>query len=92
MMPTPNFSRISSTDPASAIVSTIARMSYSRSRFSGTVCRRRRWSGASHAAMAPWKYPRYFFATTTAAFSSFTRMSTTPFGTWKDIGPTSSGV
>jgi len=32
-----------------------ARMSYSRSRFSGTACRRRRWSGASQVDTVPWK-------------------------------------
>ena len=31
-------------------------------------------------------------ATCTASFSSLTRISTTPLGTWKDIGPISSGV
>ena len=36
MIPMPNFSRISRTEPVSAMVSMIARMSYSRSRFSGT--------------------------------------------------------
>ena len=43
-------------------------------------------------AIAPWKYERYFFTVSTASTSSLTRMSTTPFGTWNDIGPTSSGV
>ena len=55
MMPMPNFARSSRTEPLSAMVSMIARMSYSRSRFSGTACRRRRWSGASHADTVPWK-------------------------------------
>ena len=55
MIPMPNFARSSSTEPVSAMVSMIARMSYSRSRFSGTACRRRRWSGASQADTVPWK-------------------------------------
>ena len=34
----------------------------------------------------------YLRAICTASASSLTRMSTTPLGTWNDMGPTSSGV
>ena len=90
--PIPNFGRISSTEPTSASRWTISCMSYSRSRFSGITWRSGRWSWASHSGTVPWKYDRYLFVTSTASSSSLTRMSTTPFGTWNDIGPTSSGV
>ena len=90
--PTPNWRRISSTESTSAMVSMTSRMSYRRSRFSGTTWRSLRWSWACQRATGPWKYDRYFFATRTASASSLTRMSTTPLGTWNDIGPTSSGV
>ena len=46
---------ISSVEPSSASVSMTLRMSYTRNRFSGTMARMRRWSGAVQSATRPWK-------------------------------------
>ena len=93
MMPMPNFARSSSTESLSAIVSQdLAHVVQAQAVLRNDVPQLPLVVAPPTAAIAPWKYERYFFAASTAANSSFTRMSTTPFGTWNDIGPTSSGV
>ena len=79
--------------PASARPAMAARVSYTRSRFSGTTARKASGSGAVHAVTRPWKNAQVVPCRATAcALPSSTSMSITPLRCCTPLGPICSGL